>query len=560
MSMTKTKMVVAALCLVATSVSAQLPTVNVSATQKVMPSNVSIEQLKENLKSVKMQSPVMKMNKVNASTQAMKPMTGIISAPKQMMTRAGSFEAKYDIPAGIYNIKSGFEYLQGQYSRHGILAPIFEDVVYKNSSSFAAYIDWYINNTLVMGMDSISVTYIPDPTGESFYSVMPELTAYAATGDEQVFQYGYALDRETGKFTEGQAVNTSFGYIHNLDAGAETYYDTYMMTMSGDWSQMLFGYNVDMKADFFEIFEKPLSPIFLNSFFTYVATPIGQDISTKEFSLYVMSYNEEANAWSIVTETFKTKPVMIGTMEENDLWGMEIYFDRPIMMKDQFALVLGGPQDGTAWAFFTQYNRELTSGKVTAGYIPLEGQYQGYLSPYAAQLDNGDVVAYPFSLDLGLQVFMPYNMAIDPSTGDFVNYGGYTEIPSSEGFYATVYLWNWEAYIMGSKASMNITSDSDWLTAEITRAAADNNFLYEINIYVNDLPEGVAGRRGTLTFTDGMGYQSTWTFVQGDKAAGIDGVTISQDSNAPIYDLTGRQVSVPAKGIYIQNGKKFVVK
>ena len=150
MSMTKTKMVVAALCLVATSVSAQLPTVNVSTTQKVMPSNVSIEQLKENLKSVKMQSPVMKMNKVNASTLAMKPMTGIISAPKQMMTRAGSFEAKYDIPAGIYNIKSGFEYLQGQYSRHGILAPIFEDVVYKNSSSFAAYIDWYINNTLVI--------------------------------------------------------------------------------------------------------------------------------------------------------------------------------------------------------------------------------------------------------------------------------------------------------------------------------------------------------------------------------------------------------------------------
>ncbi len=30
--------------------------------------------------------------------------------------------------------------------------------------------------------------------------------------------------------------------------------------------------------------------------------------------------------------------------------------------------------------------------------------------------------------------------------------------------------------------------------------------------------------------------------------------------NAPIYDLTGRQVFAPAKGIYLQNGRKFIVK
>ena len=33
------------------------------------------------------------------------------------------------------------------------------------------------------------------------------------------------------------------------------------------------------------------------------------------------------------------------------------------------------------------------------------------------------------------------------------------------------------------------------------------------------------------------------------------------DANAPIYDVVGRQVSVPVKkGIYIQNGRKFIVK
>ena len=33
------------------------------------------------------------------------------------------------------------------------------------------------------------------------------------------------------------------------------------------------------------------------------------------------------------------------------------------------------------------------------------------------------------------------------------------------------------------------------------------------------------------------------------------------DANAPIYDVVGRQVSAPLKkGIYIQNGRKFIVK
>ena len=48
-------------------------------------------------------------------------------------------------------------------------------------------------------------------------------------------------------------------------------------------------------------------------------------------------------------------------------------------------------------------------------------------------------------------------------------------------------------------------------------------------------------------------------------AGSIEGVVAAPvqtelDPNAPIYDLTGRQVSNPVKGIYLQNGKKFIVK
>ena len=109
---------------------------------------------------------------------------------------------------------------------------------------------------------------------------------------------------------------------------------------------------------------------------------------------------------------------------------------------------------------------------------------------------------------------------------------------------------------------MTITSSADWLKAEVTRAAADNNFLSEISVTVEPMPADVTSRYAYLTFTDGQGYQSTWGFYQPtydpnviEKVVG----TVELDPNAPIYDLTGRQVSNPTKGIYLQNGKKFVV-
>lgn len=49
-------------------------------------------------------------------------------------------------------------------------------------------------------------------------------------------------------------------------------------------------------------------------------------------------------------------------------------------------------------------------------------------------------------------------------------------------------------------------------------------------------------------------------FVKGN-ATSIDNITDGKyDKLSPIYDLQGRKVDTPAKGVYIQNGRKFVVK
>ena len=42
--------------------------------------------------------------------------------------------------------------------------------------------------------------------------------------------------------------------------------------------------------------------------------------------------------------------------------------------------------------------------------------------------------------------------------------------------------------------------------------------------------------------------------------SGIQDITLDKDSNAPVYDLNGRRLTEPAKGINIIGGKKTIVK
>ena len=41
--------------------------------------------------------------------------------------------------------------------------------------------------------------------------------------------------------------------------------------------------------------------------------------------------------------------------------------------------------------------------------------------------------------------------------------------------------------------------------------------------------------------------------------SGIQDITLDKDSNAPVYDLNGRRLTEPAKGINIIDGKKAIV-
>ncbi|MDO4160786.1 MAG: hypothetical protein Q4D41_10055 [Prevotellaceae bacterium] len=71
--------------------------------------------------------------------------------------------------------------------------------------------------------------------------------------------------------------------------------------------------------------------------------------------------------------------------------------------------------------------------------------------------------------------------------------------------------------------------------------------------------------QGSKITTDGFVFSETAlgdvTFVESDPS-GISNVTVNnaEDANAPYYNLQGQRVNKDAKGILIQNGKKFINK
>ena len=61
------------------------------------------------------------------------------------------------------------------------------------------------------------------------------------------------------------------------------------------------------------------------------------------------------------------------------------------------------------------------------------------------------------------------------------------------------------------------------------------------------VPASVAGARNGFAFGD-------------DSTTGISNVNVNENVNGSVYDLQGRKVSTPGKGLYIVNGKKVVIK
>ena len=81
----------------------------------------------------------------------------------------------------------------------------------------------------------------------------------------------------------------------------------------------------------------------------------------------------------------------------------------------------------------------------------------------------------------------------------------------------------------------------------------------EVGFYTAKKTDGQWLNNGFKAYLPKTGKSATLRFNFGGTTA-IESVVTGLDTNAAIYDLSGRRVEKAVKGIYIQNGKKIIVK
>lgn len=109
--------------------------------------------------------------------------------------------------------------------------------------------------------------------------------------------------------------------------------------------------------------------------------------------------------------------------------------------------------------------------------------------------------------------------------------------------------------LSGNKATANVADDA---TAYILSKGTQGVGFYKLN----STERTIQGGRAFYTVPASTEETAAIAFIFGGEVTGINNaVSNDAQSNAPIYDLTGRKVAKAVKGgLYIQNGRKFIVK
>lgn len=174
-------------------------------------------------------------------------------------------------------------------------------------------------------------------------------------------------------------------------------------------------------------------------------------------------------------------------------------------------------------------------------------RYATIYAPVALTIP-ADVEAYAAEFTDGKVMLNPVEGTIPANTGVVLegNKGTYD-------FAITTTDANVNSALSGNKATANVADDA---TAYILSKGTQGVGFYKLNSTERTIQGGRA------FYTVPASTEAAIAFIFGGEVTGINNaVSNDAQSNAPIYDLTGRKVAKAVKGgLYIQNGRKFIVK
>jgi len=179
-------------------------------------------------------------------------------------------------------------------------------------------------------------------------------------------------------------------------------------------------------------------------------------------------------------------------------------------------------------------------------------------------------------------LYLPYEAKVDDATA---YYGATT---STEGDTHTLQMQelangiipaNQGVLLVGTSSTVTLTLSStnaslssnklSGVCTETTINSGDNYLVFgksgdDIGFF-KPSAETLAANRAYITYANAgisaESSQSTALLLDFGATTGISNVAISNaNASAPIYDLSGRRVVKATKGLYIQNGKKFLIR
>ena len=115
-------------------------------------------------------------------------------------------------------------------------------------------------------------------------------------------------------------------------------------------------------------------------------------------------------------------------------------------------------------------------------------------------------------------------------------------------------------------AGVNIDANGNWVESdanaiilELSDETADNTLALNITNNGISLEAGKSIDAKFVFEKDYWRYLYNVSFIDAEAYAGVSEVTVAPKNNV-MYDLMGRQLNKAAKGLYIMNGKKVLVK
>lgn len=288
---------------------------------------------------------------------------------------------------------------------------------------------------------------------------------------------------------------------------------------------------------------------------------------------YTDSYDTSAEEWSHLTIEKLVSGGYTGSATAQDMFGLvAIKGRRNNANKDMnyFVVKNASSFDHAASMFFMKSN----GNNFSSGFQMIEVEYPN--KPVVNDAAGVEGVAAISTFCAPFATVAPSNVDVYIAASDESHYIKLQKVEGAVPANTGVVLVSEDNALAGQAITM-VPATTEEL-ADVTgnllcgdAAKADYTVDAAVNAYVLGAVDGVAGfyplSATDRTIKQGKAYlvldaslSAVKLYFGGDEATGIETV-VKENANAPIFDLSGRRVVNVAKGgIYIQNGKKFIVK